>query len=184
MKKATILFMFALLATVSVSAQKYITKNGYIRFFSSTPVEDIEAHNRQVNSALDQKTGDFVFKVLMKSFQFEKALMQEHFNENYVESDKFPNATFSGKVKNIGEIDFTRNGVYQTTVEGDLTIKGITKKVTEKGTFEVKDGKVIGKSTFNILLADYGIKIPNTVASNISKTIQIDVEVNLEKLAK
>jgi polyisoprenoid-binding protein YceI len=120
----------------------------------------------------------------MKSFQFEKALMQEHFNENYVESDKFPNASFAGKVLNIKEVNFGKNGIYNATIEGDLTIKGVTKKVTEKGTFEVKDGKINGKSTFNVLLADYNIKIPNTVANNISKTIQIDVDVNLEQLAK
>lgn len=184
MKQLTAFFLLLTLGLGTVQAQKYITKNGNIRFFSSTPVEDIEAHNRQVNSALDQQTGDFVFKILMKSFQFEKALMQEHFNENYVESDKFPNASFIGKVLNIKDIDFAKNGSYNATVEGDLTIKGVTKKVAEKGTFEVKDGKVIGKSTFNVLLADFDIKIPNTVASNISKSIQIDVDVNLEKLAK
>ena len=184
MKQLTSLLLLLTLGVGSVQAQKYITKNGHIRFFSSTSVEDIEAHNRQVNSALDQQTGDFVFKVLMKSFQFEKALMQEHFNENYVESDKFPNASFVGKVLNIKDIDFAKNGSYNATVEGELTIKGVTKKVAEKGTFEVKDGKVTGKSTFNVLLSDYDIKIPNTVASNISKSIQIDVDVNLEKLAK
>jgi polyisoprenoid-binding protein YceI len=184
MKQRIALILLVLLCIGNVQAQKYITKNGHIRFFSGTPVEDIEADNRQVNCALDQQTGDFVFKVLMKSFQFEKALMQEHFNENYVESDKFPNATFNGKVKNINTIDFGKNGIYNAVIEGDLTIKGITKKVSEKGTFEVKEGKVTGKSTFNILLADYGIKIPNTVASNISKSIRIDVDVNLEKLAK
>jgi polyisoprenoid-binding protein YceI len=184
MKQLTSLLLLLTLGLGSVQAQKYITKNGHIRFFSSTSVEDIEAHNRQVNSALDQQTGDFVFKVLMKSFQFEKALMQEHFNENYVESDKFPNASFVGKVLNIKDIDFAKNGSYNATVEGELTIKGVTKKVAEKGTFEVKDGKVTGKSTFNVLLSDYDIKIPNTVASNISKSIQIDVDVNLEKLAK
>ncbi len=184
MKQLTALILFVILSLGSAQAQKYITKTGHIRFFSSTPVEDIEAHNRQVNCALDQQNGEFVFRVLMKSFQFEKALMQEHFNENYVESDKFPNAMFSGKVVNISAINFDKNGIYNATVEGDLTIKGVTKKVSEKGTFEVKDGNVTGKSTFNALLADYGIKIPNTVASNISKTIQIDVDVNLEKLAK
>jgi len=183
--KLRIIFLLVIIMGVgNAQAQKYITKNGHIRFFSSTPVENIEADNRQVNCALDQQTGDFVFKVLMKSFEFEKALMQEHFNENYVESDKFPSATFNGKVKNIGAIDFSKNGIYNVVIEGDMTIKGITKKVSEKGTFEVKDGKVLGKSTFNLLLADYGIKIPNTVANNISKSIRIDVDVNLEKLAK
>lgn len=184
MKQLIALFLISILGVSSAQAQKYITKTGHIRFFSSTPMEDIEAHNRQVNSALDEQTGDFVFKVLMKSFGFEKALMQEHFNENYAESDKFPSASFSGKVLNIKELDFSKNGVYPVTVEGDLTIKGVTKKVTEKGTFEVKDGKISGKSTFTILLADYNFKIPNAVANNISKTIQIDVDVNLEKLVK
>lgn len=184
MKQLIAVLFLLVVGPGATQAQKYITKNGHIRFFSSTSMEDIEAHNRQVNCALDQQTGDFVFKVLMKSFQFEKALMQEHFNENYVESDKFPNATFSGKVVNIKDIDFTRNGVYNATVEGDLTMTGITQKVKEKGTFEVKEGKITGKSTFNVLLEDYGIKIPNAVANNISKTIQIDVDVVLEKLAK
>jgi hypothetical protein len=184
MKQILVLLLIAILGSNTVQAQKYITKTGHIRFFSTTPVEDIEAHNRQVNSALDEKTGDFVFKVLMKSFQFEKALMQEHFNENYAESDKFPSASFNGKVVNIKEIDFSKNGIYPASIEGDLTIKGVTKKVSEKGTFEVKDGKVQGKSTFTILLADYDFKIPGAVASKISKTIQIDVDVNLEKLAR
>ncbi|MDZ7777115.1 MAG: hypothetical protein U5L09_16625 [Bacteroidales bacterium] len=90
MKKIVLLFFaFALISNIAL-AQRYITKSGHIKFFSSTPVEDIEAHNRSVQMALDSKTGDVVFKVLMKAFQFEKALMQEHFNENYVESDKVP----------------------------------------------------------------------------------------------
>jgi len=110
--------------------------------------------------------------------------MQEHFYENYVESDKFPNATFTGKVVNLKEINFDKNGVYNATVEGDLTIKDVTKKVTEKGTFEVKDGKVLGKSTFNIAVEEYGIKIPGALANNIAKSIQIDVNVSLEKLVK
>lgn len=183
MKRLTFLLVLFTFALSAASAQKYVTKNGHIRFFSSTPVEDIEAHNRQVNSAFDQQTGDFVFRVLMKSFQFEKALMQEHFNENYVESDKFPNATFTGKVTNASDIDFSKNGVYNVTVEGDLTIKGVTKKVSEKGTFEVKDGKITGKSTFNVVVEDFGIKIPGAV-SNIAKSIQIDVDVTMDKVAK
>ena len=184
MKQFITLLLITIVGLSGLQAQKYITKTGHIRFFSTTPMEDIEAHNRQVNAALDELTGDFVFKVLMKSFQFEKALMQEHFNENYAESDKFPNASFKGKVLNIKDVDFTKNGLYQATIEGDLTIKGVTKKVSEKGTFEVKDGMVLGKSTFTILLADYNFKIPGAVANKISNTIQIDVDVNLGKLSR
>lgn len=183
--KHLITSLLLLALTISgVSAQKYITKTGHIRFFSSTPMENIEAHNHQVNAALDAETGDLVFRVLMKSFQFEKALMQEHFNENYVESTKFPNSTFKGKITNIKDVDFTKNGKYQVNLEGDLTIKDATKKINEKGTLEVNGEKVKGLSTFNLVLNDYNIKIPNTVANNISKSIRIDVDINMEKSAK
>jgi polyisoprenoid-binding protein YceI len=177
----TIVAAFLMFGNIA-QAQKFMTKNGNISFFSSMPMENIEAHNKQVNSAIDSKTGDFVVKVLIKSFEFEKALMQEHFNENYMESDKFPNATLSGKIKNIAAIDFTKDGSYPADVEGKLTIHGVTKDVSEKGTITVKNGKVNAVSTFNVTLADYGIEIPNTVVNNISKTLEIKVDLNLEPL--
>ena len=182
MKRYFVTPLFALIFVFGVNAQKYVTKNGFIRFFSDSQMEKIEANNRVVNSALDAATGDFIFKVLMKSFVFEKALMQEHFNEKYVESDKFPNSTFIGKVTNIKEVKFEKDGVYPVTVEGKLTIHGETKQVSEKGTFEIREGKISGKTKFNILLTDYKISIPGAVTNNISKTIEITVEVFLEKV--
>ncbi len=181
MKIKPIILACLLFSAGSVNAQKFITKTGHIRFYSNAPLEKIEAHNRQVNSALDLSTGGFVFKVLMKSFEFEKALMQEHFNENYVESDKFPTATFLGKVTNFKDVDISKDGVYEVTVEGKLTLHGVTKQVSETGTIEVKQGKLRGKARFNLVLADYQISIPGAVGNNISKTIEISVDVNLDK---
>jgi polyisoprenoid-binding protein YceI len=177
-----IILTVLLLSSTIVSAQKYITKTGFIRFFSHSTLEDIEATNKQVNSALDISSGDFVFKVLMKSFEFEKATMQEHFNEKYVESDKFPNANFKGVITNLKEINFNKNGTYPATISGDLTIHGVTKKVQEKGTFQVVDGKIIGQSKFKISLKDYNVVIPSAVTNNISDMIEITVDVSLEKL--
>lgn len=182
MKKNQIFFAFLLLLmSTSLMAQPYITRNGYIRFYSEAPLENIEAVNRQVNSALNPSTGEFVFRVLMRSFNFEKALMQEHFNENYVESHKYPNASFQGKVVNISEVDFSKPGVYNVVVEGNLTIKDATRQLRETGTLEVKGDEVIGKSVFIIKLADYNITIPAAVSRNISETIEITVEVALKK---
>lgn len=187
MKTKSLLFslFIAYFAIISAAnAQKFTTKTGTIRFFSEAPAENIEALNRQVNSALDVSTGDFVFKVLMKGFQFEKALMQEHFNENYVESNKYPSATFIGKIISSNLSDLNKIGTYEVEVSGDLTIRGKTQKITEKGSFEVKAGAIAGKSKFYIKLADFDIKIPKTVVKNISETIEITVDVNLEALAK
>jgi polyisoprenoid-binding protein YceI len=184
MKKTALLLLITMSLAISGQAQKYVTKNGFIRFYSDASLEKIEAINRQVNAATDITTGDFVFRVLMKSFTFEKALMQEHFNENYVESDKFPNATFLGKIINIKEVNFLKDGIYPVTVEGKLTMHGETKQVSEKGTFEVKEGKLIGKAKFKITLSDYKISIPNTSVNNISNTIEITVEVVLDKLSQ
>jgi hypothetical protein len=168
---------------LQTNAQRYVTKDGLITFFSEAPAENIEAINNQVNSALDIGSGDFIFRVLMKSFQFEKALMQEHFNENYIESHKHPNATFSGKVTNMADIDFSKPGTYQATIAGDLTIKGITKSINEQGVFEVKsDGNIQGNATFYIAIADYEIKIPRAVINNIAENIEIKVDVLLSPL--
>lgn len=182
MKSLMIAFLVLLMSAGTVYSQKYMTRNGHIRFFSSAPLEDIEAHNRQVNAALDAENGDFVFRVLIRSFEFEKALMQEHFNENYMESHKFPNASFQGKITNLSEIDFTKNGTYEATVEGKLTIHGVTNDIVEKGTFTVKDGVIEGFSKFNVKVADYDIKIPTAVVDNIAESIEVTVDVKMDKI--
>ena len=182
MKKILTLLSIILLTSTLVNAQKYMTKGGTIKFFSDTPMEKIEAVNRQANSALDFSTGDFVFKVLVRGFEFEKALMQEHFNENYMESEKFPNSTFTGKITNIKDVNLNKEGVYKVIVEGDLIMHGTTNKVKTNGTLEVKGGKVTGKSTFNVLPKDYNISIPKAVIKNIAEAIQVDVNVSLDKL--
>ncbi len=182
MKKILFSLLISMFLVGGAYAQRYVTKSGHIQFYSDTPVETIEAHNHQVNSALDAGTGDFVFKVLMRGFEFEKALMQEHFNENYVESHKYPNAAFMGRVINLEEIDFSTDGTHNAMVEGELSIHGVTKKVKEKGSFEVKGDKVSGKAKFTILVADYDIKIPRAVTENIAEEIEITVDVELDKL--
>ena len=183
MKRITFISVF-LLMILAGNGQAYVTKTGYIRFYSDGQIEKIEAINRTVNAVLDASTGDFVFRVLMKSFVFEKALMQEHFNENYVESDKFPNATFLGKIINIKDVNFLKDGVYPVTVNGKLTIHGETKEISEKGTLDVKNGMVSGKAKFDITLADYKISIPGAVTDNITKVIEVTVDVPLEKFIK
>lgn len=184
MKKLFFLIFIALCILNGAEAQKYLTKTGKIRFFSDAPLEKIEAINNQVNAVLDVATGDLVFKVLIKSFNFEKALMQEHFNENYMESDKFPNATFTGKVLNIAEMDFSKNAKYTAQVEGTLTIHGVSRPIQTTGTLESKDGKIWGKAVFTINVKDYDIKIPSAVVKNIAETIEITVDIALEKLNK
>lgn len=182
MKKELSVFIIAILVSVAAIGQNYITKTGHIKFYSETPIETIEAHNHAVNSALNTNGGDLVFKVLIKSFVFEKALMQEHFNENYMESDAYPNSTFKGKVVNLKDVDFSKNGEYEADIKGELSIHGVTKEVEEKGTFIVKDEKIQAKSVFNVLLEDYNIKVPGAVKKQISESIEVTVDVMLEEV--
>ncbi|MBK8473229.1 MAG: YceI family protein [Sphingobacteriales bacterium] len=171
--------------TLSVSAQaqgKFFTKNGEISFYSKATLERIEAVNKKVTSVLDTESGKLEFSLLMNAFMFEKALMQEHFNENYVESEKFPKSTFKGKVSDISAVNFGKDGSYNVTVSGDLTIHGVTKPVSAKGVIKVAAGKVSAKSTFNIALADYKVQIPAVVKDNISPNIEIRVSMNYQPL--
>jgi polyisoprenoid-binding protein YceI len=179
-------FIAIILASMSLAAfsQKYITKNGMIKFYSEAPMETIEAINKQVNCAFDTETGDMVFKVLIKAFEFEKALMQEHFNENYMYSDKYPNATFVGKVKDWDAGQLNEGMAMEVVVEGDLTIKGVKNKVSETGTLEIQEGKILAKTLFPVKLSDYEVKIPKTVIDNIAETVEITVDLALEKYQK
>lgn len=171
-----------LIAHISFSQDKYFTKTGKIKFFSKTSAEDIDATNKSAVCILDTKTGDLQFAVLMKGFEFKKALMQEHFNKEYLESDKFPKAEFKGQITNNAEIKFTTDGTYTTKVKGKLTIHGETKDIETEGTITVKGGKITASSSFNIQLPDYKIKIPALTRSQISDNIKITVESSLEKL--
>lgn len=183
MKTFNIISFFILLSIPSYS-QKYLTKTGHIWFVSNAPLETIEAHNRQVNVALNTQNADFIFKVLIKSFEFKNALMQQHFNENYMESDKYPEATFKGKIVNISEINFSKDGSYPAVVEGEMTIHGVTQKIKQTGVLQVKGSQIIATSVFTIALKDYNITIPTAVVKKIAEVVQIQVNVTLNPVKK
>ncbi len=180
--KRLILSTIFLSLIVSVNAQKYMTKNGFIGFYGHTPMEDIKADNNQVASVLDISTGDLVFQVLIKSFHFERALMEEHFNENYMESDKFPKATFKGKITNLSSVNFAKNGTYDVTVEGELTIRDATNKINAKGTIEVITGGINANSKFLISPEDYKINIPGVVREKIAKNLEVTATIKYSPL--
>jgi hypothetical protein len=183
MKRLSIL-LFLLTIGFTVNGQKYMTKNGYIGFFSHTSMEDIKGDNNQVAGILDIATGEVVFQVLIKSFHFDRALMEEHFNENYMESDKFPKSTFKGKITNLSSVNFAKPGTYDVTVEGDLTIRDATNKITTKGTLEVVTGGINSTSKFNISPEDYKINIPGVVRDKINKNLEVAVTMKYAALEK
>lgn len=170
------------ISVFAVKQDKFFTRNGYIKFYSSTPVEDIEAENFKVTSVLDLTTSRVEFAVLIKAFEFEKALMEEHFNENYLESSKFPKATFKGTLIGIDNTGTERNNEQKVTAEGDLTIHGVTKHVSIPGYIIIGEDKIELKSEFDVSPEDYGIRIPNTVRENIAKSIKVTVAMNLNPL--
>lgn len=165
-----------LFAGTSASGQsKLVSSKLQIKFFSSTPVEDIEANNTTAVSTINPATGEIVFSVPMQGFGFEKALMQKHFNsDKFLDTKTYPKAKLKGKIININKVDLSKDGTYDAHVEGELTIKGITKPVHEMGKVTVTSGKVDVSSKFNITLADYGITFAKgKPASNIAKTVEV-----------
>lgn len=163
--------------TQGATAQRYYTKSGKVSFYSKAPMENIEAHNTKGVSVFDLASGRFEFSVLLKGFEFEKAKMQEHFNENYVESDRFPKAVFTGNIKDMGNLKIDKDGTYTVQVSGTLTMHGVTKPQNAQATFTVKGGTISALSELNVLLADYDIKIPSLVADKVSKSVKIVINV-------
>ena len=164
------------LASLRVGAQSiYTVKEGEISFYSEATLENIEAHNKNIHALLNIATRELAFIVPVRNFNFKKALMQEHFNEKYLESDKFPTATFKGKINET--IDFSRDGETQATASGKLTIHGVEQSVTCPGKVLIENGEIIMHSDFNVLLKDYNITIPRVVFQNIAETIAVKINI-------
>jgi hypothetical protein len=159
----------------------YFTKNGHISFFSKTILENINADNNQIISVLNTQTGLLQFSLLNNAFHFPKAKMEEDFNEDYMESSKYPKSTFKGIIENIDNIDFSKDGTWNVQATGDLMIHGVTKNVTVPGQINIKNGTIAAKAAFKILLKDYNIKIPSIVSNKISESIDVMVECLYQK---
>jgi polyisoprenoid-binding protein YceI len=184
MKKVILLLSIIAIATISFAQGKYFTKTGKIDFDATVPKspEDIKGVNKSTTMVLDSKTGDMQFLVLMKGFEFTRALMQEHFNENYVESTKFPKAEFKGKIVDNVAVLYTKDGAYKVKVKGKLTMHGITKDTECDGVITVKAGKITATATIVALLADYKIVIPGVVSDKVAKSAKININCALEPL--
>ena len=179
MKKFFIISIFLYSIAQTMVAQDVFGSNaGQISFFSEARLENIQAETKKVNSVFNIKTKEIVFKVAIESFVFENGLMQEHFNENYMDSDKYPYATFAGKIKE--DVDLSKNGEYKVNAEGKLAIHGITVARTVPGTITVKDGKIELTSAFMVPVSDHKINIPNDKLTNISQNISLKIKVAYE----
>lgn len=175
---------FALLmcgASLVVNAQVLKGKETNVSFFSETPVENISAVNKYVVLVLKPSTNALQMSVHNIGFVFEKPLMQEHFHENYMETEKFPESKFVGKIAE--KVDYTKDGETEVTAKGKLTIHGVTKEVEIKGKVKVSGGAVSLEAKFPVKVADYGIKVPSLVVSNIAEVINVTVTSTLEQMA-
>jgi hypothetical protein len=174
MKIITIVLLTWLSHLTHASSQGiYTCKNARITLYSSAPIEDIKAATSTGASVYNASTGELAFSLSINSFKFEKSLMQEHFNSDYMESDKFPKASFKGKVQE--QVDAAKDGIYAVTVTGDLTVHGVTQKRIIPGTITVKNGVVSMTSEFMVKCADHHITIPSIVFHNIAESIKMNV---------
>jgi polyisoprenoid-binding protein YceI len=174
----TSLLSLALAPLVLAAQDRYMTRTGHIDFHSATPLED-----DKVTSVFDATTGAIEFSMLIKAFTFKKALMQEHFNENYMESSKFPKASFKGTMKGVTAEQLAKAGTYPVTVEGTITIHGVERPIKADGTFTV-DGKggIRADSKFQVKPADHDIKIPGAVRDNIAESLEVTVRMDYTKM--
>lgn len=178
MKSVLIILLLAFVSKPQAqeAARFYISKNIKTVIYSEAPVENIEATSTTGVSLINTQTGELQFNIPIRSFNFKKKLMQEHFNENYMESDKYPHARFKGKINEA--IDFSTNGTYNVTTTGELDVHGVKRQRTIPGTLTINDGSISIRSRFDTRCADHNIKIPQLVFRNIAETIQVTVTGN------
>lgn len=177
MKK--IIYLSCLLAMSSSYAQKYFTKTGKTEFKASVETfEPVEATNTSTTAILNTETGDVASLLFVKAFHFKVALMEEHFNENYMDSDKFPKAKFKGKIQGFNKSELSeKSSKYKLT--GTLTVKGKTKNIESEADLKMKDGKIFVSSAFDVKPSDFDIEIPSIVRKKIAEKIKILVDYEL-----
>lgn len=184
MKKIFLFTAIIILVSSSLFAQKHLTKEGVIEIFSETSLFTIEAKNQKVASILNTENGEVVASTLVRSFKFHEALVEEHFNENYMESHEFSKAVFKGKIVNIDEVDFSKDGDYAITIEGELTMHGETRAEKTEGTLSIKNGKISAKTVFVVSLANYKIEIEESYKDRIKDEIKLTVHFSYEPYNK
>lgn len=172
MKKILLLFLF-IACFVAGKAQLYSCKEGTVSFFSEAPLENIDAINKNVSSFLNLATDEIIFLVAVRGFKFDKDLMEEHFNEKYLESDKYPNATFKGKINEKGVIG--QQGIHNVTVTGKLNMHGVENEITVPGVVITSQDTIKARALFTVAIKDYKITIPKLVFQNIADTVTIKV---------
>jgi polyisoprenoid-binding protein YceI len=176
MRKIIPFLCFTIFSSTAAHSQLYMTRTGFIGFYSKTPFEDIKAENSQVFAVIDAGKKNIAFAVLLKGFVFTKELMQEHFNENYVESDKYPKASFSGAY--TGDVPLDKDGVYQVRIKGNLTLHNTTRAIEEPATLEVRGGKLSGKADFTLKPEDFQISIPAVVRDKIAREVTVHIQID------
>ncbi len=177
--KYILAILFIFISFYSFGQNRYFTQTGHIEFYSHAPLEDIRSNNDQVVAILYTQTGEISFGVLIKSFEFEKALMQRHFNENYMESDKFPKAVFKGQIQDWEKVDLNSEGKVEVAVKGQLVIRNISKDIETTAILNITSNKVIATSSFIAKPADFDITIPQAVKDNIAKEVKVKLKVEL-----
>ena len=175
------MFSTALLSGTAF-AQMFATSGGNTQFSASTPLENIEAENKKSQVILNTANNEIAIRMNMREFSFPNKLMQEHFNENYIESEKYPTATFSGKVDKAP--DYTKNGDYDVSATGKFTVHGITKERTIKGKMKIDGGKITISSDFEVALVDHNIEVPKVVFVKIAQIIKVKAQYALTPYKK
>jgi hypothetical protein len=175
LNKIAMAAMLLVLMSPVVHGQIYLTRSGFAGFYSRTPLEDIKAENNQVFAAIDPIKKTIALTLLLKGFIFTKQLMQDHFNENYVESDKYPKASFSGTFS--GDVFLERDGIYKVPVKGNLALHNVSRPIETSATLEVKGGRILGQAEFRVKPEDFNITIPSIVRDKIAQEMNVEIRI-------
>lgn len=180
MRYTTLIITF-FIARSLLAQDVLIDKEGVAHFFSEAPLEDIEATNEAVYGAFDLSKGTVAVTMKMKDFHFNKSLMEEHFNENYVESEKYPKATFKGKIVDFETLDFSKTGTINAQADGVLLIHGVERPLKSDVTFNISSGNIEITTKFKVALEDHKVKIPKIVIRNIAEVVDVDASFNFTR---